>query len=33
MKTLSDYYGKTLQLIQPSLWKRAFELRDGNEVI
>ena len=33
MKTLSDYYGKTLQLIQPSLWKRAFKLKDGNEVI
>jgi len=33
MKTLSDYYGKTLHFIQPSLWKRAFELKDGNEVI
>ncbi len=33
MKTFSDYFGKTLQFIQPSLWKRSFELRDGNEVI
>ena len=33
MKTLSDYFGKTLMLIQLSIWKRAFELRDGNEII
>ena len=33
MKTLSDYFGKTLMLIQPSIWKRSFELRDGSEVI
>ena len=33
MKTISDYFSKTLQLIQPSIWKRSFELRDGNEVI
>jgi len=33
MKTLSDYFGKTLHFIQPSIWKRSFELRDGNEVI
>lgn len=33
MKTLSDYFGKTLMLIQPSIWKRVFELRDGNEII
>jgi uncharacterized protein YxjI len=33
MKTLSDYYGKTLRLVQPSIWKRAFELRDGDEII
>lgn len=33
MKTLSDYFGKTLYFIQPSIWKRAFELRDGNEII
>jgi len=33
MKTLSDYFGKTLMLIQLSIWKRTFELRDGNEII
>lgn len=33
MKTLSDYFGKALLFIQPSLWKRSFELRDGSEVI
>ena len=33
MKTLSDYFGKTLLFIQPSLWKRSFELRDGSQVI
>lgn len=33
MKTFSDYYGKTLHFIQPSIWKRNFELRDGNRVI
>lgn len=33
MKTFSDYYGKTLRLVQPSLWKRAFDLKDGNEII
>lgn len=33
MKTISDYFGKTLLFIQPSIWKRAFELRDGNEII
>ena len=33
MKTFSDYFGKTLHFIQPSIWKRSFELRDGNEVI
>lgn len=33
MKTLSDYYGKTLVLIQPSIWKRTFELKDGSEII
>jgi hypothetical protein len=33
MKTLSDFFGKTLMFIQPSIWKRAFELRDGNEII
>lgn len=33
MKTFSDYYGKTLLFIQPSIWKRKFELRDGNNVV
>ena len=33
MKTFSDYFGKTLLFIQPSIWKRIFELRDGNEII
>ena len=33
MKTFSDYFGKTLLFIQPSIWKRTFELRDGNEII
>lgn len=33
MKTLSEHFGKTLQFIQPSIWKRSFELRDANEVI
>ena len=33
MKTFSDYFGKTLLFIQPSLWKRTFELKDGNEII
>jgi hypothetical protein len=33
MKTLSDYFGKTLLLVQPSIMKRVFELRDGNEII
>jgi len=33
MKSFSDYFGKTLQLIQPSIWKRTFELKDGNEII
>src|SRR3989337_1860150 len=33
MKTLSDYYGKSLIFIQPSLWKRTFELKDGIEII
>lgn len=33
MKTLSDYFGKTLHFIQPSIWKRAFELRDGSQII
>jgi len=33
MKTFSDYFGKTLNFIQPSIWKRTFELRDGNEII
>ena len=33
MKTISDYYGKTLHFVQPSIWKRAFELKDGEQVI
>jgi hypothetical protein len=33
MKTLSDYFGKTLHFIQLSLWKRTFELKDGDQVI
>lgn len=33
MKTFSDYFGKTLRFIQPSIWKRSFELRDGNDII
>ena len=33
MKTFSDYFGKTLHLIQPSIWKRVFQLKDGNQVI
>lgn len=33
MKTLSEYFGKPLLFIQPSIWKRSFELRDGNENI
>lgn len=33
MKTFSDYFGKTLLFIQPSIWKRSFELRDDKEVI
>ncbi|NWF88402.1 MAG: hypothetical protein HXY50_02965 [Ignavibacteriaceae bacterium] len=33
MKTLSNYFGKTLNFVQPSIWKRNFELLDGNEVI
>jgi len=33
MKTLSDYFGRTLLLVQPSIMKRLFELRDGNEII
>ena len=33
MKTISDYYGKTLRFVQPSIWKRAFELKDGERVI
>jgi hypothetical protein len=33
MKTLSDYIGRTLQFTQPSIWKRAFELRYGSEIL
>jgi len=33
MKTFSDYFGKTLHFVQPSIWKRAFELKDGEQVI
>lgn len=33
MKTLSEYYSKTLHLIQPSIWKRYFELWDDKEII
>lgn len=33
MKTFSDYFGKRLIFIQPSIWKRSFELKDGDEVI
>lgn len=33
MKTISDYYGKTLHFVQPSIWKRAFELKDGEQVM
>jgi len=33
MKTISDYFGKTLNFVQPSIWKRAFELKDGEQVI
>lgn len=33
MKTFSDYFGKTLHFVQPSIWKRTFELRDGDQVI
>jgi hypothetical protein len=33
MKILSDYFGKTLQFIQPSIWKRTFELRDSGQVV
>lgn len=33
MKTLSDYFGNTLNFTQPSIGKRSFELRDDKEVI
>jgi hypothetical protein len=33
MKTLSEYFGKTLQFVQPSIWKRDFELKYGNQLI
>lgn len=33
MKTLSEYFGKTLHFIQPSIWKRSFELKYGSEEI
>lgn len=33
MKNLSDYLGRTLQFTQPSIWKRAFELRYGSEIL
>jgi len=33
MKTISEYFGKTLHFVQPSIWKRTFELQYGSEVI
>jgi hypothetical protein len=33
MKTFSEYFGKTLLFVQPSIWKRSFELRDDHQVI
>jgi len=33
MKTFSDYFGKTLNFIQPSIWNRSFELRNDNQLV
>ncbi len=33
MKKLSDYYGKEIILIQPSVWKTYYELKSGNEIL
>ena len=33
MRTTSDYIGNELLIFQKSIWKRAFELRSGDEVI
>ncbi len=33
MKNLSYYYGKQLELIQPSVWKTYYELKSKNEII
>jgi hypothetical protein len=33
MKTFSDYFSKTLLIVQPSIWKRTYELKDGDKLI
>ena len=33
MKNLSDYFGETLKLIEPSMMKQVCELRDGDSVV
>ncbi|MBI1937018.1 MAG: hypothetical protein HYS25_02740 [Ignavibacteriales bacterium] len=33
MKTISDYIGKQLKLIQPSLFKNYYELKSGDELL
>ena len=33
MKKLSDYFGKEIILIQPSVWKTYYELKSGDEIL